>query len=92
MHAVLGVQSPVEPPTDFFIEYIIDVFYKAHRSRPYTTGFAVTPMHLGIRQISDVVEVYPSMISREILDYCILAIDLAWMDKHGNNSGANGSD
>ena len=73
-----------EPETDYFIEYILDVFAKAGRGRGYYGG--MSPMPLTVGNISEVVNVYPSMISREILDDCIFALDNEWIKEYGKPS------
>lgn len=80
----LGFDLPVEAPTDFFIEYILTVFNKAHRARNYATGMSVSPLPIHTQNITDVTNVYQSPIDRETLDYCIFALDDLFIEDYNN--------
>ena len=80
----LGFDLPIEAPTDYFIEYILMVFNKAHRARSYVTGMAVSPLPLHTQNITEVTNVYQSPIDRETLDYCIFALDDIFIKDYTN--------
>lgn len=73
---------PAEPETSYFVEYIIEIFLKAHRDRDYFVGMAVVPKRIRFKDISDIVEVYPSVLNREVLDTCVIALDDLWMSEN----------
>lgn len=71
----LGLEIPDEPIKDFDTHEIINTFYLASRTRSYSSGMAVIPMPLGVRDISDVLMAHPVFVDREVLDSCIFALD-----------------
>ena len=72
----------VEPPTDYFINHIINVFELASRSRPYSSGMAAIPLPLSTKDITNVVEARPVPLPREVLDTVVFEIDNYWLMKN----------
>lgn len=71
-YARLGLQLPEPPQFDIDIQSIIETYYLVARGRNYTEG---QPLPLGVRQVTDVVNVHPIAIHRSLLDPIIFAID-----------------
>lgn len=73
--AHLGIDVPIEPPTDCTTHEIISTFYLAMRGRSYIGGMTVIPLPLSVRDINDVLVAHAVSIDRELLDGCVFALD-----------------
>lgn len=77
--AHLGLEVPIEPPTDCTTHEIISTFYLAMRGRSYIGGMTVMPLPLSVRDINDVLVAHEVSIDRELLDSCVFALDDIYM-------------
>ena len=73
--AHIGLDIPIEPSSDYDVYAVINTFYLANRGRGYLSGMAVSPLPLSVRDISDVLAAHPVMLERDVLDWCVFAID-----------------
>jgi len=82
----LGLDIPVEPPTDYLTRAIITCFYYASRGRSYISGMAVMPLPISVKGITDVITAHPVFVDRDILDPCVFALDDEFLSEQRNNS------
>ena len=71
----VGVEMPDEPISDYDTHSVINTFWLANRSRSYLSGITVSPLPLTVKDISDVLAVYPVLMDRHMLDKAVFAID-----------------
>lgn len=77
----MGEPVPNPPECDDVGFGIIQTFYLASRGRGYVGGMAVTPLPLTVQNVSDVLDIYPVLASREVIDNGVFAIDELWLDE-----------
>lgn len=79
---VTGVDIPPQPPSDYYVEAIINTFFFASPARKIVIGLDnILYLKLSVKDITDVVEVHDVPIPRSMLDVCILAIDAIFVEK-----------
>ena len=71
---------PDEPENDPLTAYVIDIFTLASRARRYAIGAVTVPLPLSVADISVVVEAHGLVMDRRMLDACVMALDVEWME------------
>ncbi|OOR87278.1 hypothetical protein B0181_10535 [Moraxella caviae] len=78
----MGLDVPDEPPTDYIINALLNIFYLAARSRRYVGGMGAVALPLTVKDISDVLFAHPVYLSRTVIDSVIFALDNLWLEQN----------